>query len=168
MLCSLSLDTLCGALAYAAGIEPPHCAAPASDDLCDYIDASFGSERADRIFLYNPDAIARWIYEKYAEAFDPIREKGDLELPFCTVMPSVTPVCFATMYTGSQPSVHGIQSYEKPVIAIDTLFDAFIRGGKKPAIVSTKNDSMSKIFLTRPMDYYILDTTLRSTPRLRS
>ena len=42
----------------------------------------------------------------------------------------VTPVCFGTMYTGAQPAVHGIQKYEKPVIQIDTIFDALIRAGK--------------------------------------
>jgi len=73
-------------------------------------------------------------------------------------MPSVTPVCFASMYTGAMPKVHGIQAYEKPVLRIDTVFDAFIRAGMKPAIVSTANDSISCIFLDREMDYYIYDT----------
>ncbi len=73
-------------------------------------------------------------------------------------MPSVTPVCFGTLYTGAQPSVHGIQKYEKPVITIDTLFDALIRAGKKPAIVASTNCSMAKIFLERNMDYYIFDS----------
>ena len=82
-----------------------------------------------------------------------------MELPLCTVMPSVTPVCFGTMYTGAQPQVHGIQSYVKPVIRIDTIFDALIRSGKKGAIVSTANDSMSIIYLEREMDYFIYDTT---------
>jgi predicted AlkP superfamily pyrophosphatase or phosphodiesterase len=63
--------------------------------------------------------------------FAEIKQKMDVEIPFSTVMPSVTPVCFGTMYTGAQPQVHGIQAYVKPVITIDTIFDAFIRNGKK-------------------------------------
>lgn len=66
-----------------------------------------------------------------------------------TVMPSVTPVCFGTMYTGAQPEVHGIQKYEKPVIKIDTFFDALIRAGKKPVIVATPKCSLSNIYLER-------------------
>jgi predicted AlkP superfamily pyrophosphatase or phosphodiesterase len=62
------------------------------------------------------------------------------------------------MYTGAQPEVHGIRAYVKPVITIDTIFDALIRAGKKPAIVSTANDSISMIFLNRPMDYFIYPT----------
>ncbi|NLB41411.1 MAG: hypothetical protein GX815_03990 [Clostridiales bacterium] len=67
-------------------------------------------------------------------------------------MPSVTPVCFDTLYTGAQPEVHGIQKYEKLVIKIDSLFDALIRQGKKPVIIVETNCSMSKIFLERDMD----------------
>ena len=153
-----SLDTLCSALAYAMGIEAPSCAAAPNGDLCQFIDATLGGERVDRIFMYNPDAIAQWIYQKYAAMFAEAKKATDVEIPFRSVMPSVTPVCFGTMYTGAQPDVHGIRSYIKPVIAIDTIFDALIRNGRKPAIVSTSGDSLSKIFLERKMDYYIYDT----------
>ena len=153
-----SLDTLCAALAYAIGVDAPLCSAASNSALCKYIDEKLGGERGDRIFMYNPDAIAQWIYQKYAVMFDQVRKATDIEIPFCTVMPSVTPVCFGTMYTGAQPEVHGIRTYVKPVIAIDTIFDALIRNGKKPAIVSTAGDSLSKIFLEREMDYYIYDS----------
>ena len=153
-----SLDTLCAALCYAMGIEPPKFAAAPSGDLCAYIDRTLGGKKADRIFMYNPDAIAQWIYEKYPHMFQEAKQVTDAAIPFCTVMPSVTPVCFGTMYTGAQPEIHGIQAYVKPVIQIDTIFDAMLRSGKKPAIVSTANDSMSKIFLEREMDYFIYDT----------
>ena len=153
-----SLDTLCGALAYAMGIDAPEHAAEANEALCHYIDEAFAGHKADRIFMYNPDAIAQWIYEKYPEFLKEVTSLTDLQLPLRSVMPSVTPVCFGTMYTGAQPEVHGIQSYTKPVITIDTLFDALLRAGKKPAIVSTGKDSLSLIFLERQMDYFICDT----------
>ena len=153
-----SLDTVCAALCYGLGIEPPASAAAPNGDLCAYIDRVFAGQKADRVFMYNPDAIAQWVFQKYAHFLTAARNENELQLPLCSVMPSVTPVCFGTMYTGAQPAVHGIQAYVKPVIAIDTIFDALIRGGKKPAIVSTANDSMSKIYLEREMDYYILDS----------
>lgn len=157
MLNKNSLDSLCGALAYGIGVETPACAAAANRDLCDYVDKMLGGEKVDRIFMYNPDAIGQWIYEKYPHLFAEATAKCDLELPLCTVMPSVTPVCFGTMYTGAQPSVHGIQKYEKPVIQIDTIFDALIRAGKKPVIVAYAVSSLGKIFLDREMDYFIYD-----------
>ena len=153
-----SLDTLCGALCYASGIEAPENAAEPNSELCAYIDESLCGERADRIFMYNPDAVAQWISEKYPWFLREVNERTDLKLPLLSVMPSVTPVCFGTMYTGAQPEVHGIMSYTKPVITIDTIFDALVRSGKKAAIVCTDGDSMSKIYLEREIDYFFYDS----------
>ncbi len=149
-----SLDTICAALAYAMGIEPPNKAAPANSELSNYIDRVFDGKKADRVIMYNPDAIAQWIYIKYAEFFNVVNKNIGVKIPLATVMPSVTPVCFGTMYTGAQPEVHGIQKYEKPVITIDTIFDALIRAGKKVAIITSGNSSLSKIYLNRDMDYF--------------
>lgn len=153
-----SLDTLCAALCTIMGVDAPSSAAQPCEELVEYAKKAFGGEKADRIFMYNPDAVAEWIYKKYSHLMKEVTDRTDIEIPFCTVMPSVTPVCFATMYTGVQPEIHGIKSYVKPVISIDTIFDMLIRAGKKCAIVSTANDSMSKIFLERDMDYYIYET----------
>ena len=154
MLNEDSLDRLCAALAYAMGVEPPKHAAPALPALTDYIDSALDGRKADRVFMYNPDAIAEWIYEKYAPLFAEADARTELRVPFRTVMPSVTPVCFGTMYTGAQPSVHGIQKYEKPVITIDTLFDALLRAGKRVALVTYGKSSLSMIFLERELDYF--------------
>lgn len=153
-----SLDRLCAALCHAMGIDPPANANTADPRLIEYVDAAFDGEKADRLFMYNPDAVAEWIFQKYPDYFKEAVERTDLQLPYETVMPSVTPVCFGTMYTGAQPSVHGIQKYEKPVITIETLFDALIKAGKKPAIVADCKCSIGKIFLEREMDYFIYDT----------
>ena len=152
-----SLDTLCAALAYAIGVNPPECAAEKNIHLSEYVDEVFGGEKADRVIMYNPDAIAQWIYEKYPVYFDEVKNHADKEIKLSAVMPSVTPVCFGTMYTGAQPAVHGIQKYEKPVITIDTLFDALIRSGKKVALITYGRCSLSKIYLEREMDYYHFD-----------
>ena len=150
-----SLDSVCGALAYAIGIEPPKHAAAPNEELVAYIDGQLEGRKADRIFMYNPDAIAQWIYEKYPNLLREVTEKTDISLPLSSVMPSVTPVCFATMYTGAQPEVHGIRKYEKPIVKLDTLFDAMIRAGKKCAIVANVKCSIGMIFLEKDMDYYL-------------
>lgn len=112
----------------------------------------------DRVVLYNPDAVGLWLYEKYKGTFAAAEAVSDAALPRTSVMPCVTPVCFASMYSGVMPSVHGIQKYEKPVLTVETLFDLYIKAGKKCAIVSAAGDSISKIFLERDMDYYIYKT----------
>ena len=153
-----SLDTVCAALAYAMGIEKPQQAAPKNPDISGYVDNVFNGEKADRIIMYNPDAIAQWVYEKYPQFFTVAKKNSDIEVPLATVMPSVTPVCFGTMYTGAQPEVHGIQRYEKPVIKIDTIFDVLIRAGKRPALITYSASSLSRIYLERDMDYYQFET----------
>ena len=149
-----SMDTLCAALAAAMNIPAPAQAAAPNGDLMAYLDG----RKADRLFMYNPDAIGEWIWRKYPQLFKEVTALCETEVPLRTVMPSVTPVCFGTMYTGAQPEVHGIRRYEKPVIRIDTLFDAMIRAGKKCAILGDQTCSMGKIFLERDMDYYIFET----------
>ena len=155
---ALSLDTLCASLAQAMGVEAPECAAKSAECLSQYVEEKLAGKKADRIFMYNPDAIAEWVYRKYPALMKEAIKRTELEVPFCAVMPSVTPVCFGTMYTGAQPDVHGIQKYEKPVIKLESIFDVLIRAGRKPVIIAETNSSMSKIYLERDMDYFIYDT----------
>ena len=162
---SISLTGVTPSLAKAIGIEPPLQAEASIEALDRLVAKTAKGGKVDRIFMYNPDAVAMWLYQKYTEYYVPLQDQIKLTLPLRSVMPSVTPVCFGTMYTGAMPAVHGIQAYEKPVIKIDTLFDALIRAGKKPAIVSTEGDSLSKIFLERPMDYFIYPTVDECTEK---
>ena len=162
---SIMLTGVAASLAKAMGIEPPQQAEASIGALDRLVEKTAKEGKVDRIFMFNPDAVAMWLYQKYTEYYLPLQDQIKLTLPLQSVMPSVTPVCFGTMYTGAMPEVHGIQAYEKPVIKIDTLFDALIRAGKKPAIVSTEDDSLSMIFLERPMDYYIYPTVDECTEK---
>ena len=54
-----SLDTLCAALCYAMGIEAPAQAAAPSAELCAYVDEKLAGRKADRIVMFNPDAVAQ-------------------------------------------------------------------------------------------------------------
>jgi len=158
ILNSVSLTSLAGALADGLGVERPAQSQPPVESLRRLIRENTPEGRVDRIFMYNPDAVAMWLYQKYTTLFDDVVKHTQLAVPFCTVMPSVTPVCFGTMYTGAYPEVHGIRKYAKPVIKIDTLFDAVLRAGKRAVIVADTECSMGKIFLERNMDYYHFKT----------
>jgi hypothetical protein len=76
------------------------------------------------------------------------------------------------MFTGAPPRVHGITVYQKPVLTCDTLFDALIRAGKRPAIVAVANSSIDLIFRDRQMDYfserYDPEVTQRTVELLRA
>ena len=155
---SLSITGIAAALCHAMGAEAPEHAAPPVKSLETLVHDYTQGQGADRLFMYNPDAIGLWLYQKYTEKFDPVLRHTQLNVPLCTVMPSVTPVCFASLYTGAQPEVHGIRKYEKPVVRTDTVFDALIRTGKRIAIIADTGCSIAKIFLEREMDYFIYDT----------
>lgn len=133
-------------------IEPPIRA------VVEMADEIFHGGRCERVFLYNPDAIAMWIYEKYQADFKGMEARARLKLPMLSVFPPVTPVCFGSMYTGLRPEKHGIRKYEKPVLKVRTLFDDLSENGRKAAVVSTKGDSISCIFLGRRIDYFIFPT----------
>ena len=150
-----SLSALCADICDCMGIKAPKSA----EKSAGHLKKLCGESIAERVIMYNPDAMAEWLYKKYPEYFEDVSERCALEYPLATVMPSVTPVCFATMYTGAAPERHGIQKYEKPVLKIDTIFDALIRQGKRVAIVATEGCSISKIFLERDMDYYIFEAS---------
>ena len=104
-----SLDTLSGAFCKIMGIDPPEHATKVNEELVRYAESVFGAEKADKVLIYNPDAIGQWIYEKYPTLFTNVKNCTDIEIPLLSPMPPVTPVCFSTIYTGAQPEVHGIQ-----------------------------------------------------------
>lgn len=141
-----------------AGIEIPEDIEKPNPVLTALAESKLGKEKVDRVVIYNPDAVALWIYQKYTSMFTKAALCSDVALPMLSVMPSVTPVCFASMYSGVMPDVHGIKKYEKPILTVNTIFDSFIKAGKKAAIVSTAKDSISMIFLNRSMEYFIYDT----------
>jgi hypothetical protein len=89
--------------------------------------------------------------------FEEIRKAAPLEVHLRSMLPSKTPVCFASMFTGAVPEVHGIRQYERPVLRCDTLFDTLLRAGRRVAIVSVAGCSMDRIFRDRAMDYFSED-----------
>ncbi len=156
MLQRESLDSLCAAWARIMGIPAPDCANEANEALVTFAENAFSGKKADRIVIYNPDAVAQWVCEKYPEFISEVTKRAQLALPLLSPMPSVTPVCFGTMYTGAQPEVHGLQvDGEKHVLTIDTLFDALIRAGRKPVLLAYAGGSLSVIYNGRQMDYYM-------------
>ena len=155
---SICISSVAASALAVSGIEIPEGIEKPNSLITALAEKKLGEKSVDRVVLYNPDAVALWVYQKYTEKFTKAALCSDLALPMLSVMPSVTPVCFASMYSGVMPDVHGIKKYEKPVLTVPTLFDEFIKNGKKAAIVSTARDSISMIFLERKMEYFIYDT----------
>lgn len=137
------------------GLQRPMEMADSIREVIEKADEVFPDRKCDRVFLYHPDAVAMWIYEKYRAYFNKLEGLTDVSLPMLSVVPPVTPVCFGSMYSGLLPAAHGIMKYVKPVLQVKTVFDVLADAGKRAAIVSTKGDSISLIFLERNIDYFI-------------
>ena len=155
MFNSISMTQVAASIAHAMGAEAPNQAGHSIPMVDAFVETMLGGKKADRVLIYNPDCIGMWLYQKYTDLFIPVTNAVQLAVPAATVSPSWTPVCFASMYTGTLPEVHGIRSYVRPVITTDTLFDSLARSGKKAALVAVDNSSMALIFQNREIDYYI-------------
>ena len=162
---SLCITGVAKTICDVAGIGAPDKAEPSIELICNRAKTIFKGKNADRVFMYNPDAVALWLFQKYTAMFEKAFACSDLQIPLLSVMPAVTPVCFASMYTGAKPAVHGIQKYAKPVLQTDTVFDAFLRAGKKCAIVAITPCSIAHIFLERDMDYFFYDSVEECTKK---
>ncbi|MGN1164507.1 MAG: alkaline phosphatase family protein [Candidatus Ornithospirochaeta sp.] len=144
----ISIDRVASTILSLLGVEKEETMAECINEI-----ASFGP--LDRVVMYNPDAVAEWVYEYCRDKFAPMERKDTHSIKMLSMVPPVTPVCFASMYSGLLPEKHGIMSYVKPVLNVRTIFDTLSEKGKKVAIVSTAGDSISKIFLERGIDYFI-------------
>ncbi len=132
------------------GVAPPaHATTAAYDEIL-----SRASGEIEKCLIYAPDAIGYDLCTAYSSLFEKIKQHAPQEVLVQSVFPSVTPVCFASMFTGAMPRVHGIQQYERPVLTCDTLFDALVRAKKRVAIVAVKNSSIDLIFKNRKLDYF--------------
>jgi hypothetical protein len=143
--------TICSLL----GVEPPeNSGARPIDKILETSNRVLRGKRVERALIYAPDAIGEGLYRDYENLFGGVKKLAPLDVEMKSVLPTYTPVCFSSMFTGAQPEVHGIRKYEKPVLSCDTLFDALARANKKAAIVAVKGSSIDLVFRDRKIDYY--------------
>lgn len=112
------------------------------------------SRQARKCLVYAPDALGHHLYRQQPEIFAEMEAACPLRQQVQAEMPAVTPVCFASMYSGLSPAGHGIQAYAKPVLSCQTLFDYLLAAGKRVAIVAVQDSSIERIFRERPLDYF--------------
>lgn len=89
---SIRLTRSAATFTRALGIDAPDGADAPCDIVLDKLFAELGEGGADRVFIYNPDAIALWLFQKYTELFKDAILRTQIQLPMLSVMPSVTPV----------------------------------------------------------------------------
>jgi hypothetical protein len=136
--------------------HPAQCSSVALPAVAAAARVTFGARAAKRVLVFAPDAIGNHLRTRLPDHFAPVLAAKPIEVPLLSVTPSMTPVCFASMFSGAPPSVHGIQKYAKPVLTCDTLFDAAARAGLRVAIVAVADSSIDMIFRNRSVEYFSL------------
>jgi hypothetical protein len=136
------------------GIQPP--------GICNH--PPLGSVRAafsgnlsgplERCLIYCPDALGDHLWSRFPEQRSAIDRQCPHRVSLHAAFPPKTPVCFASVFTGASPEVHGIRRYEKPTLACETLFDVLVRAGRRVAIVAVQDSSIDLLFRNRPIDYF--------------
>ena len=113
----------------------------------------------DRVFIYNPEAIASWVFDNHISIFRPLTSRAGLTCDMAAVEPTIAPACFASMYTGKLPQEHGIRSYKKQVLQANTIFDDLAAAGKKAAVICTAGDSIAELFSDSKADCFLYEKT---------
>ena len=132
-------------------INPPKGASAKS--IKEILEAAKGKQ-IEKIMLFAPDAIGEWLFQRHRDEFAPVIKEAPIQIPVRSMTPSYTPVCYGSMFTGMKPHEHGITKYMKPVLKVETIFDAASKAGKKVALVAVKDCSIDLIFRERKIDYY--------------
>lgn len=139
--------------------EPSGCGGTAIAAVVDQAFRVTGKEgKMEKILIFCPDAVGDIHRRKYPEKLARVEKLAGFRFKSTSVMASVTPVCFATIFSGASPEVHGIKKYEKPVLTIETLFDVLAAAGKNVAVLSRNGCSIDKIFRGRDVDFFSFRT----------
>ena len=150
-----SIASLTPTLCALCGVSAPFdCGAPALEPVLGLAREALGGQAVRRCLVFAPDAFGGQLRGVLPDLFARVAAAAPLAVPLRSIDPPWTPVCFASMFTGAGPERHGIRKYEKPVLSIDTVFDAFARAGRRVAIVAVHDSSIDRIFRGRALDYF--------------
>lgn len=148
------ITSVTATLAKLMGFDPPATADPKCLDDILFSAKSKKIDKIDKCLIFAPDAIGLDLFRRYRSCFDVILQHQPLTIQLSSVSPAITPVCFASMFTGLKPHEHGIVKKEKPVLKCNTIFDALLGAGKKVAIIAVYDSSIDRIFKDRDIHYF--------------
>ena len=113
-----SIDSVTPTICSLVGVEPPRdSGASAIDAVLKAADRILRGGKVERTMIYAPDAIGERLYRDYTKLLEGVKKVAPIEVEMKSVLPTYTPVCFSSMFTGAQPDVHGIRKYEKPTLS---------------------------------------------------
>ncbi len=125
-----------------------------------------GSGVRDKVLVVSVDAVPFYLTEERADIFAKVKEHAPYEEVIRTVMPSITPVCYGAMFSGTTPDKNGLPEYKEPKIvngvaqpslSVTPYTQSLVRQGKKVAVVTCNNGCIKSMLWEREADLYIVD-----------
>ena len=162
---TLDLTNFAATVANCMGVEKAAHMSPAAGDLVKKLTDRAGGTIEKAVFLHC-DAVPSYVVERHGVLFAPVRRHTQFEVPFRAVMPSITPVCFAAMFSGTYPDRNGVPEYVTPMITettvqpsicTSTLIDLLVGAGKRVAVVTCSNGCIASMLYRRGEDLRIID-----------
>ncbi len=140
-----------------AGVRLPNvCGGIPSQEVLQCAETKLGGGTLEKMLIFCPDGIGEIHRKTKPRIFRSISKASDIRVLGASVMMSVTPVCFASIFSGTSPSIHGISNYRKAMVECETLFDVFPAAGINIALVAYNDCSLDLLFRKRKIDYYSL------------
>lgn len=161
----ISITSMAATIAEIAGIAPPEKAAEPVRWLANAVQKAIGG-RADKMLIFSADAVPLWLIRKHTEWFEPVYRHAPISLPLRSVMPTVTPVNYAALFSGVPPELNGVDrivppilspELTQPLIQCDTLIAAAVRAGLRTAVITCANGCIASMLSRSGADFYIID-----------
>jgi hypothetical protein len=147
-------------------IAPPAlCSSAPLDAVVRAAREAFNGSATEKCLIFAPDAIGSHLFDEHPSLRERIAAAAPVAVSLRSVVPPITPVAFASMFTGAEPAEHGIRESIRPVLGCDTLFDALVRAGKRVAIVAVEGSSIDRMYRERGLDHFAEDYDPQVTAR---
>ncbi len=120
----------------------------------------------EKCLIVSVDAVPKYLTEQRADLFEKVIKHAPNTVELITVMPSVTPVCYGAMFSGTTPDKNGIPCYVEPMVtseiiqptlSVTPFTQTLVKNGKKVAVVTCNNGCIKSMLYGRDADLYIVD-----------
>ncbi len=161
---TLPTTRMAATIADIAGFRKPSEADEKIDWLADIWKSRFGGN-ADGVFIFSTDAVASWIVRKYPDKFAQVWKYAPMMIPMRTALPSLTAIDYAAFFSGTDPSVNGVDHYVVPVLSpectepllkSDSLIAAAVRSGRKVCVITCDNGCIAAMLSRSGADFRII------------
>lgn len=161
----ISLTKIAATIAEIMEVEAPQQADRSIGWLADIMKQMLDG-KADKALIFSADAVPLWLVRKNTELFAAVYKNAPVSIPVRSVMPTVTPVAYAAMFSGALSQVNGVDQIVPPVLSpeltqplirCDTLMAALVRAGLKIAVITCANGCIASMLSRSGADFYIID-----------